>query len=179
MIHRLPVTEGEPCPYPLGEHTIPLLGLNGTHRIRVTAFSTQRLALVTYQEAKRELGHHRSQSAWRAAWVRRHDKTWCRRHPTASDADCARRFSEAWSQRDCWVIEFVFVEKGPRLLARKSGYTSARYNSIDPDVEAVDEATLTRYAAQELERRARVGLTAEERRRARKRARTASALGYE
>jgi len=156
------------CPYEQGcEYMRALPTLTGQHRIRIDSITRQRLALVTFVEAKRELGHHRSQSAWRAAWVRRFDKAWCRRPPQlgqASDADCARRFSQHWSTRDAWVLEFVLVEGAPLLLATQGAilagqtgngeYTSTRHKSIDPDVEAVDAATLTRFVADELGRRA-------------------------
>lgn len=168
MILRLPVRRGEDdCPLEAGhEYTLPLPSLAGRHRIRVDVTSRQRLALVTFAEAKRELGHHRSQSDWRAKWVRRHDKGWCRRHPTASDADCARRFSAHWSSLDAWVMEFVLVEGAPRLLATQgailgghtvqgSEYTVSRHKSIDPDVEAVDAVTLGGFAAKASERTAR------------------------
>lgn len=165
VILRIPKhPSDDECPYEAGsEYTRTLPELAGQHRIRVDKITEQRLALVTFVEAKRELGHHRSQSAWRAAWVRRFDKAWCRRPPQlgqASDADCTRRFSQHWSQRDAWVLEFVLVEGVPRLLATQGAilnghtgpdeYTATRHKSIDPDVEAVDAATLARIASGDL-----------------------------
>lgn len=164
MLLRLPVQDESDCPYAVdGAYALALPGLVGRQRVRVQDVSRQKLAKVTFVEAKRELGHYRSQSDWRAKWVRRFDKSWCRRHPTASDADLVRRFSQHWSARDCWVIEFVMVEGPPRLLASQravmSGqtgdgeYVGVRFKSIDPDVEVVDEATLTRFVAASVERR--------------------------
>lgn len=158
MIFRVPVTDGEDDPPfdPGCTYTLALPTLTGRHHIRVHAIRRERLALVTFAEVRRELGHYRSQAAWRAAWVRQHDRAWCRRHSTASEHDLALRFSRRWSGTDAWVISFVLVDevrclpKQRDILSGKVGdgqYVQAASMSIDPEAEAVDATTLERFAA--------------------------------
>jgi hypothetical protein len=120
VIFRVPATDGEDAPpFESGHvYTLALPTLTGRHQIRVDTVRRERLALVTFAEVRRELGHYRSQAAWRAAWVQRHDAAWCRRHPTASEHDRALRFSQRWSSRDAWVVAFVLIEP-PRLLQQQ------------------------------------------------------------
>lgn len=184
MIFRVPATDGEDAPFEAGcTYALALPTLTGRHRIHVRAIRQERLALVTFAEVRRELGHYRSQAAWRAAWVQRHDRAWCRRHPQASEHDQALRFSQRWSSTDAWVISFVLVDevrclpKQRDILSGKVGdgqYVQAASMSIDPEAEAVDAATLARFAADEQARREAQGVSAADRRRAKKRSRTAA-----
>lgn len=118
MIYRTLAREGEPCPYTVGaEYRLLLPGLSGKQSLRVSAVAKERLGLVTWAQVRAEVGHYRSRGAWQAAWVKRHDKAWCARHPTASDEDLERRFRLNWARQDCWVLTFTLLEPPQRFLA--------------------------------------------------------------
>jgi hypothetical protein len=119
VIYRVPLaTDSEQCPYqPSGEYRMPLPGLHGKQRLRVLDARRERLALVTWAEVRQEVGTYRTRGAWQQAWVKRHDKAWCLKHPQASDDDLERRFRVHWAKQDCWVLSFVLLEAHERFLA--------------------------------------------------------------
>lgn len=139
VIYRTVATEGEPCPYVAEtEYRLSLPGLHGKQRLRIQSIERQRLALVTWNEVRNEVGHYRSRGAWQVAWVKRHDKAWCARHPSASDDELERRFRLRWARHDCWVLTFTLLEPPQRYLANqrkvRASYTHRpdREHAIDP-----------------------------------------------
>jgi hypothetical protein len=162
MLLRLPATEGEDCPYTPGEkRTVTLPGLTGRQHVRILDATRRSLALLSWADVQREVGHHRSRGDWQAQWVRRFDRGWCRRHLTASDEELCLRFRRRWARTEAWEVSFVLLEE-PRCLARQEDILSGRtYRdehggqyvanasmSIDPECEVVDAATLVRFAAE-------------------------------
>lgn len=157
MILRIPARLDEPCPYGEGaELAMAVPGLEGKPRVRINRVSRQVLSTVTWQEIRAEVGNHRSRRGYEAAWVRKHDRSWRRRHPTGSDEDAAMRFRSHWQNQTAWVIRFVLLET-PRLLAAQRDILAGRTSdgeyvrtltlTIDREAEGVDGATLDRFAA--------------------------------
>lgn len=188
MIRRLPADPDEQaCPFVVEEtYQRKLRGLDGRPTFRVTREPLrQRLGSVTHREAQAEgFTGRRALEGFRLDWVRRHDR-WARASG-ASDAQVLERWRKRHAQRDCWVLHIALVES-PRLLApqreilaevarrgtamangrRLDGGDGDEYTSgqtIDQEVEAVDEATLTRIVAGELRVRVEAQLTRRERR---------------
>lgn len=189
MIRRLPAEPDEQdCPFVVGQtYQRKLRGLEGRPTFRVlTTPVKQPLGDVTHREAQAEgFSGRRALEGFRLDWVRRHDR-WAKTHPTASDERVLVRWRAVHQNADCWVLVVALVE-APRLLPaqrevlaevarrgtavakgrRSDGgdgdeYTSGR--TIDREAEAVDEATLTRIVAGELQVRAEAQLTRRERR---------------
>lgn len=119
---------------------LPLPGL-GKQRVRINVVTQERLGLVTWAQAKAEVGTHKRIGEWQQAWVRRHDKPWVARyaalHGGVTSEDLERRFRTRWAKTDCWVLGFVILDDQPRYLANqrkvRSNYThrSDRDHAID------------------------------------------------
>lgn len=175
VIRRIPATDTEQtCPYHVGNvYQRKLPGLNGrpSFRVQKPAPVRQRLADVTRADVIAEGRHGSSARAlyrWQIDWVKDNDRAWHKRHLTASDALILERWRKRWAGTDCWVLT-IALQDPVRCMAEQrdilSGKTmrgltsnlSDQYVSsggIDPYAEGVDEATLTRIVAGELERRA-------------------------
>lgn len=192
MIRRLPAhVDEERCPFLVGEvYQRKLRGVSGRPSFRVLVEpARQRLADVTQRDAQAEgFGGRRALEAFRLDWVRRHDR-WSARHPSASDERVLYRWRAATQHEECWVVTLALLEP-PRLLptqrdvlvevsrrgaqqstgrALRDGSEYTTGQTIDREVEAVDEATLTRIVAGELGARAERHTSRQERRAMRRR----------
>lgn len=192
MIRRLPAhPDEERCPFLPGDvYQRKLRGVAGRPSFRVIGEPAwQTLADVSLRDAQAEgFGGRRALEAFRLDWVRRHDG-WAARHPTASDERVLERWRMVTQHQNCWVVTLALLEP-PRLLptqrnvltevsrrgAERSSGRLARDGSeyttgqtIDREVEAVDEATLTRIVAGELGARAERITSRRERRAVRRR----------
>jgi hypothetical protein len=184
VIRRVPAFDDETvCPFEIdGVYQRRLPGLTGRPSFRVTMPPTrERLALVTHKQviAEGRIQGNRALERWRIDWVKQHDR-WAKTHRTASDAEILERWRKAHAGRDCWVLTIALIEPvrllpqqghvlrevarrgtvanarhvSPDMLPDGNEYTTAKGATIDRECEAVDEATLTRIVAGELETRA-------------------------
>lgn len=155
-----------------------LPGVTGRPLIRIHAVAANpiRLRDVTIHDA-RAMGYTNriALATFRRDWVRRHDR-WARARPTLPDADIDQRWRSHHANRQAWVLTVDVVEP-VRNIADQRHILSGRAEQYvtsggpDPEVEAVDEATLLRFVEQSIADRGRAELDQRADKRASRRAR--------
>lgn len=123
-------------------------------RVRILEAQTRPVGTIVLREA-RQAGH-RSVTAFKAAWVLRHDERWLDRQPTVPDAPTlAARFNARHAGTLVQVVVLGVLHDEPRYLASqydilhghtdRGEFTTRRGKAID-ELEVVDEATADRFA---------------------------------
>lgn len=156
------------------EHRLPLIRRRGNGWIKRPGYVPGELYPVQYQdeEGKRPTALHIRVVAVGASTVASMDEAAARRCGYESLEDFEDAWPRAWRpDGEMWVIRFEIAQERPRFLAALAGrapnsdYTGSASRALDPDAEAVDDATLGRYA-EENRRRFKRDLEAERERRA-------------
>ena len=129
-------------------------------RVVVHEVDLQRAGDLTFDNARRE--GHRTRDEWKAAWVRRYDRSWCERQDAWASEDellsedqLVERFEARHADREVWAVFFELDRSHqPRYLHRQSerGYTTNPHDAVPDEPEAVDAATQVRISAEAHER---------------------------
>ncbi len=162
--HRRPAKPDARPPWRPGRsYAVVPNGAPAKCRVVLLEVETQLAGDLTFDDARAE--GYRTREEWKAAWIRRHDRAWVDRQTSYDDhgevliepADelLFERFDARHAERAVWAL-FFELDRGhvPRLLHRQSerGYTTNPRDAVPDEPEAVDAATLTRYAKKARER---------------------------
>jgi hypothetical protein len=123
-------------------------------RIHVNTVSTQPIGAITFHDARH--AGYRTTQAFKAAWVRHHDKPWVGKQRTdPEDQALAERFDTRHTGTIVQAVTFSVVQDEPRYLASqydilhgntdRGEFTTRMGRAVD-ELEVVDETTMERYA---------------------------------